>query len=459
MIASTYHLRRILVLVLGDFAVAGGAFYGAALGTGWLPTEPARMSALYPASALFAFASIAGLYFNDVYALERSHSRARIVRSIVEVECGLALALPFFLLAIPWLNFGRRLYITYFLVATPALILWRLAITAAFSRRIIRGVAILGVGEEAALLATEIIDRAHLGYRFLGFVNYGVPNEAQRVSHRPRVHTISSLAQLSSMRELNTLVITNNDHPEFSAGEVMSLKLNGVEILGFESFYERLFGRLPVNQLSERWLLFAPGFHNSRVSSTVKRAVDIVGALILGAVALPLIPLIALAIKLDSKGPVLYTQRRVGRNDSFFDMYKFRSMRNDAESATGPTWADDHDPRITRVGAVLRKFRLDELPQLWNVLRGDMSLVGPRPERPEFVSELSKAFPLYDYRHFVRPGLTGWAQVCYPYGASFDDAREKLCYDLFYIKNQSLALDMQIMLQSTKVVLFGRGSR
>jgi len=273
------------------------------------------------------------------------------------------------------------------------------------------------------------------------------------------MHAISSLADLLPMRKLNTLVITGNEPSSFSAGEVMRLKLHGVEIIGFESFYERLSGRLPVAQLSERWLLFAPGFSSSRMSSTVKRAVDILGAVVLGTVSLPLVPFIVLAVKLDSKGAVLYTQQRVGRNDGFFRIYKFRSMRHDAESTTGPTWADDNDPRVTRVGAILRKFRLDEFPQVLNVLRGDMSLVGPRPERPEFVNELSKAIPLYDYRHFVRPGLTGWAQVCYPYGASFDDAREKLCYDLYYIKNQSLVLDIQIMLQSTKVVLFGRGGR
>ncbi|MGH7986162.1 MAG: sugar transferase [Candidatus Binataceae bacterium] len=446
--------------MLGDFLVAAGSFYSAALMTGLIPAiDPARVQGMYAASGLFALASVGALYFNDVYALERSHSRWRLVRSIVEVECGLAIALPFFLLVIPWLNFGRRLYIGYFLIATPALILWRLGITTAFSHRIIRGVAIVGIGEEAALLASEVIDRAHLGYRFLGFVNHGREHEAKSPRPHPQMHAVSSLAELLPLRELNTLVITGSEHPPFSAGEVMKLKLNGVEIIGFESFYERLIGRLPVHQISERWLLYAPGFYNSRISSTIKRAVDIAGALVLGVVSLPLWPLIAIAVKLDSHGPLLYTQRRVGRNDGHFRIYKFRSMRHDAESVTGPTWADDHDPRVTRVGAILRKFRLDELPQLWNVLRGDMSLVGPRPERPEFVGELSKAFPLYDYRHFVRPGLTGWAQVCYPYGASFDDAREKLCYDLYYIKNQSMILDIQIMLQSTKVVLFGRGSR
>ncbi|MGH8013171.1 MAG: sugar transferase [Candidatus Binataceae bacterium] len=458
MIAPTYLIRRIFVLVLGDFLVAAGSFYSAALMTGLIPAiDPTRVQGMYAASGLFALASVGALYFNDVYALERSHSRWRLVRSIVEVECGLAIALPFFLLAIPWLNFGRRLYIGYFLIATPSLIVWRLAITTAFSHRIIRGVAILGIGEEAALLASEVIDRGHLGYRFLGFVSYGA-DERQLRPH-PRIHAITSLTELLSMRDLNTLVITANEHASFPAGEVMQLKRHGVEIIGFESFYERLVGRLPVHQISERWLLYAPGFYNSRMSSTIKRAVDMVGALVLGIVSLPLWPLLAIAVKLDSEGPLFYTQRRVGLNDSYFRIYKFRSMRHDAESTTGPTWAGDNDPRITRVGATLRKFRLDELPQLWNVLRGDMSLVGPRPERPEFVGELSKAFPLYDYRHFVRPGLTGWAQVCYPYGATFDDAREKLCYDLYYIKNQSLVLDIQIMLQSTKVVLFGRGSR
>jgi exopolysaccharide biosynthesis polyprenyl glycosylphosphotransferase len=218
-------------------------------------------------------------------------------------------------------------------------------------------------------------------------------------------------------------------------------------------------GRIEVEQLLPSWLVFSEGFRFSPGFLVLRRALSLLLSFILLLVIAPILPFVMLAIKLDSRGPVFYRQRRVGRGGVIFYCYKFRTMREDAEADTGPTWAGDEDPRITRVGKFLRASRLDEIPQLWNVLRGDMAFVGPRPERPEFVEWLTQEIPYYPVRHVVRPGITGWAQVQYKYGNTVDDAKEKLQFDLYYIKNASIGLDLVVVFQTVKTVLLGRGAK
>lgn len=220
--------------------------------------------------------------------------------------------------------------------------------------------------------------------------------------------------------------------------------------------YERYTGKIPIESLRPSWLIFSPGFQNLS-SGAAQRGFDIVAACLALSVLSPLILLTALAVKLTSRGPVLYHQRRVGLHGRVFWLHKFRSMDVGAEADTGPVWARPGDERVTAIGGFLRRTRLDELPQLWNILIGDMSVVGPRPERTDFVPELTRQIPFYGQRHVVRPGLTGWAQVRYPYGASIEDAAEKLKYDLFYIKNRSFALDLFILVATIKVVVLSRG--
>src|ERR1700688_2845349 len=241
--------------------------------------------------------------------------------------------------------------------------------------------------------------------------------------------------------------------------ELLKLRLAGVKVEEATSWLEKITGKIEVEQLYPSWLIFAEGFRFSTVFRLIRRAVNFCVALVGLVLSLPLLPFVVLAVKLDSSGPVLYRQQRVGRGGAIFYCYKFRTMRVDAEADTGATWATDDDPRITRVGKFLRSSRLDEIPQLWCVLKGDMHFVGPRPERPEFVEWLSKEIPYYGVRHVVRPGITGWAQVQYKYGNTLADAREKLQYDLFYIKNASLGLDLLIMFQTVKIVLLGRGAQ
>jgi exopolysaccharide biosynthesis polyprenyl glycosylphosphotransferase len=222
---------------------------------------------------------------------------------------------------------------------------------------------------------------------------------------------------------------------------------------------EKITGRIEVENLYPSWIIFAKGFRFSSGFRLLRRVLNFTVSLIGLICALPVIPFVILAIKIDSKGPILYRQKRVGRRGEHFYCYKFRTMRQDAEADTGPTWATDDDPRITKTGKFLRSARLDEIPQLWCVLKGDMAFVGPRPERPEFVQWLTQELPYYGVRHMVRPGITGWAQVRYKYGNTVEDAKEKLQYDLFYIKNASIGLDVLIMFQTVKIVLLGRGAQ
>lgn len=241
--------------------------------------------------------------------------------------------------------------------------------------------------------------------------------------------------------------------------ELLALRMEGVKIEEAASWLEKISGKIEVDNLYPSWLVFSQGFRRSTAFIFVRRLISITISLVGLILASPLIPLIVLAIRLDSRGPVFYTQGRVGKGGRVFRVVKFRTMRQDAEAANGPQWAGDNDPRVTRVGKFLRSSRLDEIPQLWCVLKGDMAFVGPRPERPEFIQWLSKEIPYYGVRHMVRPGLTGWAQVKYKYGSTIEDAREKLQYDLYYIKNASIGLDLLIMFLTIKIVLLRRGAQ
>lgn len=270
----------------------------------------------------------------------------------------------------------------------------------------------------------------------------------------------SDLAAYVRDRRIEEIVIAlDNGSAHLPEQDLIHCRMGGVMVTDSASFAERVTGRVKLDLMDSDWLIFAPGFRRGWLRALAKRATDLLYSTLILLAALPLLPLIALMIKLDSPGPVLYRQWRVGLNGRPFEIYKFRSMRADAEADGKARWAVSADDRITRLGHILRRSRLDELPQLFNVLRGDMSMVGPRPERPEFTEELTETLPLYQKRHTVRPGLTGWAQINYPYGASIHDAREKLEYDLYYVKNHSLFLDLVTMIQTARIAFGGIGSR
>jgi sugar transferase (PEP-CTERM system associated) len=263
---------------------------------------------------------------------------------------------------------------------------------------------------------------------------------------------------LLRQHRISSVIITSE--PDSTAVQtLLDCKLRGIKIFSAGAFYENHLGRIDLDMLSATEWLLSPGFQAGAVTEALKRLSDIILGFSLLLLTLPLMALTMLAIKLDSPGPVFYRQQRVGRFDKPFTLLKFRSMTADAEASGNPVWAEQNDPRVTRVGRFIRATRIDELPQLVNVLAGEMSLVGPRPERPHFVEQLTRAIPLYRQRSYVKPGVTGWAQINFPYGASVEDAREKLAYDLYYIKNRSLLLDAGILVSTIRVVLFGQGAR
>jgi sugar transferase (PEP-CTERM system associated) len=314
-------------------------------------------------------------------------------------------------------------------------------------------VYVLGTGERAERLVNGLRQRVTLGIEVVGWTG-NVQGELTRES------VASDLVGVARGRGVHRVIVAMPDRRgTLPVEELLELRLGGLRVEEATSWLEKISGRIEVEQLYPSWLIFAEGFRFSVFFRLLRRLLNFFVALVALLLSLPLIPLIVLAVKLGSPGPALYRQQRVGRRGKIFYCYKFRTMRQDAEADTGATWAADSDPRITRIGRFLRSSRLDEIPQLWCVLKGDMHFVGPRPERPEFVEWLRKEIPYYGVRHVVRPGITGWAQVQYKYGNTLEDAREKLQYDLFYIKNASLGLDLLIMFQTIKIVVLGRGAK
>jgi len=316
---------------------------------------------------------------------------------------------------------------------------------------------VLGYGTLASCLWRDVGGKSRLGQLF--FLEDGSENAGSRAVDMPGpAGSVSALPELLERSWTGVILATEEALGNAALGELMRARLRGVRIYDLTDFYERFLFKLPVLNLRDGWLILAHGFDllHHAIQLRVKRLIDVVLSLALMLALSPLMLLVAIAIKLDSKGRVFYGQTRTGLNGVPFRLNKFRTMVEDAEPS-GSRWAEESDPRVTRVGRLLRATRIDELPQLWNVLLGEMSFIGPRPERPDFNSKLEAAIPYYDLRHLVKPGITGWAQVLYTYGASVEDAREKLQYDLYYIKNYSVMLDIVILIRTLRVVLIGLG--
>jgi sugar transferase (PEP-CTERM system associated) len=320
-----------------------------------------------------------------------------------------------------------------------------------------RRVLILGTGPLAKKIGDLILTTNHR-YVLEGYIN--PTGESIQVQEDALVMHGTGLLEMIRQKKVQKLVVSLSERRGvFPLQEVMSCKFGGVEVVDALTLYEEITEKLLIENTTRSWFIFSKGFAMSAPLRLSKRMIDLVGSSIGLVLTLPFLPLIALLIKIDSPGPVFLKQIRVGKMEKEFLLFKFRTMRSDAEKESGAVWAQNEDPRITRFGGFLRKTRIDELPQLYNVLKGDMSIVGPRPERPEFVIDLNKQIPYYSERHFAKPGITGWAQIRYQYGASVEDAIEKLRYDLYYIKNMSLFLDIQIIFETVKVMLFRRGAR
>ena len=394
-----------------------------------------------------------------VYGADAFQSlRFAAARLLVAICLGvILLSVVYFLL--PGLTLWRSnslyaMVIAFVLLVTVRAVLGSTLGSAAFKRRVL----VLGAGQRAARLGRLGAERS-TGFTVVGHIDM---EDCERVVPTAIARgAIPSLADHVVVLGANEVVLALEERRNaLPLDELMKIRMTGVHVNEISTFLERETGRVDLRTVNPSWLIFSDGFSSGRrLSSVAKRAFDIVVAAVLLALTIPLVMLFALIIKFESRGPAFYRQTRTGLYGAHFDILKLRSMRQDAEAGGKAVWAEKDDPRITRIGRFIRKVRIDELPQLWTVLKGEMSFVGPRPERPAFIAELARQMPYYAERHVVKPGITGWAQINYPYGASLDDARHKLEYDLYYAKNYTPFLDVVIILQTIRVVLFPEGAR
>lgn len=457
---GVYHASRTVALLGGEillilvFSLAVPPLY---LSVRW-PSLPARPS-VWLAAGLMILVWCLCLYFYDLYQLDTRRGwrqwGSNLLRAAATVYIVLMLlggvVSPFWgspgILGVATLLLTGLLFSERLLVSLPPL------------RPAPRRCLLIGLSDLGLELAGEIRRRPELGIQLIGYLGENGPAPLPPDS-LPYLGSLDNLASCLGRNRVELAVIALRERRRFCPVEdLLPLRFTGLKVLEAPTLYERITGKIPVEELYPSWLLFSEGFRLESRALKGQRALSLLLSIVGMLAAWPLLLVIAGAIKLESPGPILFRQERVARFGRRFLLYKFRSMREDAERATGPVWAREQDNRVTRVGRVLRQLRLDELPQLWNVVRGDMNLVGPRPERPVFVEQLTKQVPYYNYRHVVRPGISGWAQVNYRYGATVEDQREKLRYDLFYIKNFSLWLDLYILFLTVKVVLRGRGAR
>ena len=453
---NVYYPVRTLVLLAGEALVVCTSFLLAAL----IQLGDDSYLVLNYENGFYKILGVTGLallcmYYFDLYDLQRLRSRGEIyVRLLIVVG-----ALSFLLAAIDYLSpsfrLGQGVFLLGLTILTLALLGWRSAYAWLVRRAYLREpVYVLGSGERANRLVETLRARSELGMDVVGWAG-AIPNGSLT-----REALGSSLIDLGANRAVERVIVAMADRRGMMpVRELLELRLTGIKVEDATALLEKISGKIDVDELYPSWLIFAEGFRLNPTFLLLRRLVSIILSLTCLLLSLPLVLLVVLAIKISSPGPLLYRQKRVGRNGVIFNCYKFRTMWPDAEADTGPTWAHDDDPRITPVGRWLRRTRLDEIPQLWNVLRGDMGFVGPRPERPEFVEWLSREIPYYHLRHIIRPGITGWAQVSYQYGASLEESKEKLQYDLYYVKNMSLSFDMYIIFRTVKIVLFGRGAK
>lgn len=460
-IFNHYVSGRSLLLVLGDTLTLAASVYAwdwirlLGLPPIWLGVPP-----ILPKVPVFVLLGIltfhvAGLY-EDSLRLDRKElaTRAMAAGAVWGI---LAAALSF---AVPSLRFGRLALLLGLGIGTLGVIGIRWLVSGlSVATRLRKRLLFLGATPVADRVISEL-GRNNPGYDVVGYVDDRPAHEVALNNGFRLLGKSYQLNEVVATNQVETIVVALGERRgAFPMQAIMDCKLRGIRIEDWPTFYEKLTGKIVVQNLRPSWLVFSEGFNRTRLTRLVKRIMDLALSMLFLGLGWPIFLLVALAIKLDSRGLVFFRQERVGERGRTFTVLKFRTMVDDAESDTGPVWTCEQDSRITRVGRWLRKTRLDEFPQILNVLKGEMSFIGPRPERPHFVAQLQEKIPYYAQRHTIKPGITGWAQVKYRYGATIEDAEEKLQYDLYYVKNMSMFLDILILLSSVQVVLFGKGAR
>lgn len=462
--SGTRFSSRIIGLILADIAfIYGGIILALYLRLGFT-------GSLYQLNGnngwlkigLATLVCLLTLYFYDLYDYTVIANRRELLLRLVQ-SLGIAwvlLALLFYF--VPPLLIGRGVSIYSVVIVLAFLLGWRIVIhTLTGHPDIGEKILVVGTGKAAHDTASIAWERRDAGYRIVGFVSENGHAPHKKIGRDLVLGTTQDLESIIRESHIDRVVIAVRERRgTFPTDTLLKMSLAGdVSIEECTSFFERVTGRVHLDLLRPSWLIFAGRRKDTRLRMAIREGCHRLLALSGLVLSLPVALVTALLIKLDSKGPVFYRQERVGKNGRIFKVIKFRSMKVDAEKDGRPIWAASDDERVTRVGRVIRKTRIDEIPQFWNILKGEMNFVGPRPERPHFVARLAAEIPFYEHRHLVAPGLTGWAQTKYPYGASVEDARQKLQYDLYYIKNQSLSLDFVIVCETFKTVLFGRGGR
>lgn len=426
---------------------------------GFFSKNPAEYL-LLPKAIVFAVILVTGMAAMGLYQAQMREGLIgfllRLVASFLLSLVGLSLIFY----AFPEMFLGRGILALAFTLSFFGISLVR-KLTVSIDPDIFRKkIVVLGAGKKANTI-TQLRRKAdQVGFNLIGFLH--VRGEDNIVGTEKIINMDGSLHDFCVSHEIDEIILAIDDRRKgFPMHELLDCKMGGIDIVDVQSFFERETGKVRIDLLNPSWLVFSDGFRRSTLRDYSKRSFDIIASIMLLFLTWPFMLLTIAAIMLESgvRAPLLFRQVRVGEGGKPYQVLKFRSMKVDAEINGRAIWATKNDSRITRVGGFIRKVRIDELPQIFNVLRGDMSFVGPRPERPEFVVDLSDRIPYYEERHHMKPGITGWAQLCYPYGSSEKDALEKLQYDLYYVKNYSLFLDFLILLRTVEVVLFGKGAR
>ena len=461
LVTGGFSIRRVGLVAVEHVVVVLAVVLAAIIRLG-LPEPPGALWPWVVRAEVVAVVLQLCLYYGDLYDLRTLSDRRDLLIGLVRSLGAASLVLAVVYYWLPDLVIGRGVFAVATVMIITLVAGWRIA----FEWLSLRGkpterLLIVGTAPAAVTLARELFERrSELGVELMGFVDNDPSKVGASLVNPGVVGTVSDIPAIVRSKRVDRVVVSLADaRGKLNMDQLLWMKLNqGVRFDHLASVYEEYTGKIAVENLRPSWLIFSDGFRKSAVLEAFKRASDVVFAIAGLILASPIMLAAWILIRVGSPGPAIYSQVRVGKGDVPFTIHKFRSMRPDAEAVSGAVWSTENDPRVTPIGRFLRRTRIDELPQLWNVLRGDMSFVGPRPERPEFIAELTQRIPFYSQRHVVRPGLTGWAQVRHRYGSTVDDAQEKLQHDLFYIKHMSLAFDFYIIVETIKTVLVRQGS-
>ncbi len=455
-----------ILLGIIEYAISVGSVYlglGAWVFFEWGGKIPEEYTLVWPKALVFASVLFLALVSFGLYQRRFRFALEGMLLRLGMAFVSAAITLTLFYYVVPDVFLDRGVFASSFIAAITLLSATRIFFVKTIDKNTLRRrILVLGAGSQAAQIPRHLRRRVDTqGFTIVGYVH--VRGEHDVVDESMIMRPDETLFSLANEMDVDEIVVAVGERRRkgFPVHDLLDCKLSGIDVIDLLGFFERETGKVKLDIMSPSWMIFSDGFNQSGAQNTQKRIFDIVISLGLLSISWPFMLMVAIAIKFEGKGrgSIFYRQIRVGQHWQLFNVYKFRSMREDAEKGGKAQWAKENDDRVTRVGNFIRKTRLDELPQIFNVLKGNMSFVGPRPERPEFVTQLSEQIPYFAERHRVKPGITGWAQICYPYGASEKDSLEKLQFDLYYIKNYSLFLDLVIILQTAHSVIAGKGGR